>query len=127
MDLLSAETRYHNVYIIMRQNSVRYSSTLSNDHTLLIALRVHNNRAVGGCNVAASDPYVVVAEDCDRPKCSRTSCKSPSIVQSAVTNAVSTDTVLYTTGPHCHGTLQLLDGTSWRPDVLSLRYVMCFL
>ena len=27
-------------------------------------------------------------------------------------NAVSTDTVLYTTGPHCHSTLQLLDGTS---------------
>ena len=36
-------------------------------------------------------------------------------------NAVSTDTVLYTTGPHCHGTLQLLDGTSWRTDLPSLR------
>ena len=129
MDLLLAEI--HIIYSVKLYmyicNKINHkpqtvSGTLQlNDHTLLIALRVHNNRAVGGCNVAASNPHVVVAEDCDRLKCSRTSCKSPSIVQSAVNNAVTTYTVLYTTGPHCHGTLQLLDGTSWRPNVLSLR------
>ena len=57
MDLLLAEIH------MQTTNSVRHLSNHINDHTLLIALRVHNNHAVCGCNFAASNPHVVVAED----------------------------------------------------------------